>query len=195
MLFAKTLAMVYAGCILMLACSRAFEAARWYWDARAERKAGRTPAERYAVRLPLWVAALGIAGGATAVGISIGACEPDGTLAATHMVAVAPLFAASIIMILLPAAGFYDIEVDASGPGHLMFRRWFITFRRVRVSRVRFARMRGGTLYVYVPNRKRPYPVDNFAHGYGRLLALLTRENIPIVWNVVPENQDTPTQN
>lgn len=194
MIFAKTLAILYAGCILMLACSRAFEAGKWFWENHADRKDGHPPVERYAVRLPLWVAALGIAGGATAVGISLGACQPDGSIAATQMVAVTPLFVASAIMILIPAAGFYDIEVDCSDAGHLKFRRWFIAFRRVRVSRVRFARMRGDTLYVYVPNRKRPYPVDNFAHGYGRLLALLARENIPIVWNAIPESSDAPAQ-
>lgn len=194
MIFVRTLAILYAAGILMLACSRAFEMGKWYAERRAVRKAGRVPAARYAVRLPLWVAALGIAGGATTVGISLGACQTNGTIAATNMIAVTPLFAASMIMILIPAAGFYDVEVDCSGPGHLMFRRWFIAYRRVRVSRVRFARMRGGTLYVYVPNRKRPYPVDNFAHGYGQLLALLTRENIPIVWNAIPQNQDTSVQ-
>lgn len=194
MAFVKALTILYAGCILMLACSRAFEAGKWRMENHADRKAGRMPAQRYAARLPLWVAALGIAGGATAIGISLGACQPDGTLAATHMVAVSPLFAASVIMILAPAAGFYDVEVDCSGSGHLIFRRWFVAYRRVRVSRVRFARMRGGTLYVYVPNRKRPYPIDNFAHGYGRLLALLARENIPIVWDAVPEERSTATQ-
>ena len=193
MVFVKALSVLFTGCILMLACSRAFEAGKWHRENRADRKAGRIPAQRFAARLPLWVAALGIAGGACAIGISLGSCQPDGSLAATHMVAVSPLFVASAIMVLIPAAGFYDVEIDCSGPGHLVFRRWFIAYRRVRVSRVRFARMRGGTLYVYVPNRKRPYPIDNFARGYGRLLALLARENIPIVWDTVPDNRNAAT--
>lgn len=182
--FARILSFLFAAALLLLVAGRIVEQARWSLARRRAVRAGHAPADRYAVRLPLWTAGIGSAGCLTAIVSALGACAADGSLTLAQMTAIIPLFAASLLMVLVAIPGFYDVEVDCAGPGHLTFRRGFVAYRRIRVARVRFGRMRAGTLFLFVPNRKRPFPVDNFAHGFGRLMSLLEREHLPLTWEL-----------
>lgn len=137
---------------------------------------------RFAVRLPLWVATLGIAVCVTTIGVAVGMRGDDGELSIPHMIALTPLFVAGAVMVLTPSAGFHDIEADRRGPGYLTFRRFYLLRRRVPLNQVRYCLMRGGAMELYVPGRTRPFTADQSMHGYGRLLGLMARNDVPIFW-------------
>lgn len=141
---------------------------------------------RFAVRLPLWIATLGIAVCVTTIGIAVGIRGADGELSVPHMIALTPLFAAGAVMILTPSAGFHDIDADRRGPGYLTFRRFYLLRRRVPLSEVRYCLMHSGAMELYIPGRNRPFTADQSMHGYGRLLGLMARNNVPIFWESLP---------
>lgn len=188
MAFITALGTIFIAAILLLACSRIVELLRWRHDARINPDSANQTAVagsdvhqgHFAVRLPLWLEIPGIGAALTSIAIGLNACDAAGVLEPTQAIAITPLFIAGIVMMLLPAAGCYDIDVNRRA-GYLTFRRFFICFRSVRISRIRLCQTQGGTLYLSVPNRKRPFVIDSYMHGYGQLFGLIVAENVPII--------------
>lgn len=188
--YLEVLGCIFVTAIIVLAASRFLELFLWRHETANASSAHRLSTQNngiehrrhFAVRLPLWLEIPGIASALLSIAIGLDACDAAGYLETTRVIAITPLFVAGIFIMLLPAAGFFDIDVDRRNGGCLTFRRFLICYRRIRISRILLCQVHGDTLYLFVPGRKHPYSIDSYMHGYSQLLGMLVAENVPIAW-------------